>query len=85
MTEVISSLPLYLSGGDQMMPQGIIRDSLGDASRHHQGVKMFNTAGEKATLNVIMLSISYCINISVRHIEWSYNAVLLYKYISPSY
>ena len=25
-----------------MMPQGIIRNSLGDASRHHQGVKGFN-------------------------------------------
>ena len=25
-----------------MMPQGIIRISLGDASRHHQGVKGFN-------------------------------------------
>ena len=40
--EVVSSLPLCLSGGDQMMPQGIIRNSLGDASRHHQGVKGFN-------------------------------------------
>ena len=37
--EAVSSLPLCLSGGDQMMPQGIIRNSLGDASRHHQGVK----------------------------------------------
>ena len=37
--EAISPLPLCLSGGDQMMPQGIIRNSLGDASRHHQGVK----------------------------------------------
>ena len=35
----ISSLPLCLTGGEQMMPQGIIRNSLGDASRHHQGVK----------------------------------------------
>ena len=36
----ISPLPLCLSGGDQMMPQGIIRNSLGDdASMHHQGVK----------------------------------------------
>ena len=33
--EAVSSLPLCLSGGDQMMPQGIIRNSLGDASRHH--------------------------------------------------
>ena len=40
--EAISPLPLCLSGGDQMMPQGIIRNSLGDASRHHQGVKGFN-------------------------------------------
>ena len=40
--EAVSSLPLCLSGGDQMMPQGIIRNSLGDASRHHQGVKGFN-------------------------------------------
>ena len=32
-------LPLCLFCGDQMMPQGIIRNSLGDASRHHQGVK----------------------------------------------
>ena len=39
--EAVSSLPLCLSGGDQMMPQGIILDSLGDASRHHQGVKVF--------------------------------------------
>ena len=37
--EAISSLPMCLSGGDQMMPQVIIRNSLGDASRHHQGVK----------------------------------------------
>ena len=36
--EAISPLPLCLSGGDQMMPQGIIPNSLGDASRHHQGV-----------------------------------------------
>ena len=39
--EVVSSLPFYISGGDQMMPQGIIRNSLGDASRHHQRVKGF--------------------------------------------
>ena len=32
-------LPLSLSGGDQMMPQGIIRNSLGDATRHHQKIK----------------------------------------------
>ena len=37
--EAVSPLPLCLSGGDQMMPQGIIRNSLGDASIHHQGVK----------------------------------------------
>ena len=37
--EVVSPLPLGLSGGDKMMPQGIIRNSLGDASRHHQRVK----------------------------------------------
>ena len=37
--EAVSSVPLCLSGGDQMMPLGIIRNSLGDASRHHQGVK----------------------------------------------
>ena len=37
--ETVSSLPLCLSGGGQMMHQGIIRSSLGDASRHHQGVK----------------------------------------------
>ena len=37
--EAVSSLPLCLAGGYQMMPQGIIRNSLGDASRHHQGVK----------------------------------------------
>ena len=37
--EAVSSLPLCISGGDQMMPQGIILDSLGDASKHHQGVK----------------------------------------------
>ena len=36
--EAISPLPLCLSGGDQMMPQGIIRKSLGDASRHHQAI-----------------------------------------------
>ena len=34
-----SPLLLCLSGGDQLMLQGIIRNSLGDASRHHQGVK----------------------------------------------
>ena len=33
--EAVSSLPLCLSGGDQMMPQDIIRNSLGDASTHH--------------------------------------------------
>ena len=37
--EAVLSLPLCLSGGYQMMPQGIIRNSLCDASRHHQGVK----------------------------------------------
>ena len=37
--EAVSSFPLCLFGGDQMMPRGIIRNSLGDASRHHQGVK----------------------------------------------
>ena len=39
--EAISSLPLSLlclSDGVQMMHQGI-RNSLGDASRHHQGEK----------------------------------------------
>ena len=30
--------PLPLSDGDQMMPQGIIRNSLGDASRHDQEI-----------------------------------------------
>ena len=41
---VYGGLKLYhhydvgLSGGDQMMPQGIIRNSLCDASTHHQGV-----------------------------------------------
>ena len=35
----LGALPLCLSGGDQTMPQCIIRNSLGDASRHHQGVK----------------------------------------------
>ena len=39
--EGVSSLSLGLSGGDQMMPQGIIWNSLGDASRHHEGVKGF--------------------------------------------
>ena len=33
---------LCLSGGDQMMPQGIIWYSLGDVSRHHHGVKGLN-------------------------------------------
>ena len=39
--EAVSSLPLCLpvSGGDQMMPQGIIWNSLSDTSRHHQGVQ----------------------------------------------
>ena len=37
--KAVSPLPLCLSGGDQMMPQGIIQNSLGDALRHHQGVK----------------------------------------------
>ena len=37
--EAISPLALCLSGGDQMMPQCIIRNSLGDASRHHQEIK----------------------------------------------
>ena len=37
--EAVSPLPLGLSGGDQTMPQSIIRDSLIDASRHHQGIK----------------------------------------------
>ena len=32
-------LPLCLSGGDQMMPQGIIRNSLGNASMHPQEIK----------------------------------------------
>ena len=40
--EAVSSLPLCLSGGDQMMPQGIIRNSLGDALGHHQGVSSIN-------------------------------------------
>ena len=34
-----SSLPLCLSGVDQMMSQGFIRNLLGDVSRHHQGEK----------------------------------------------
>ena len=37
--KAVSSVPLCLSGVDQMMPQGIIRNLLGDASRHHHGVK----------------------------------------------
>ena len=49
--EAVSSLALGVSGGDQMMPQGnhwvmpqgIIRNSLGDASRHHQGVRVKRT------------------------------------------
>ena len=35
--EAVPLLPLCLSGGDQMMSQCIIKDSLGDASRHHHG------------------------------------------------
>ena len=35
MIETISSLSLFLCGVYQMMPQGIIWYSLGDASRHH--------------------------------------------------
>ena len=37
--KAISSLQLCLCSNDQMIPQGIIRNSLGDESRHHQGVK----------------------------------------------
>ena len=37
--EAVSLLLLCLADGDQMMPQGIIQNSLGDVSRHHQGVK----------------------------------------------
>ena len=40
--EAVSSLTLCLSDGDQIMPQGIMQNSPGDASRHHQGVKGFN-------------------------------------------
>ena len=40
---------LLLSGVDQMMPQGIIRNSLGDASRHHQGVKGYYVACDDAS------------------------------------
>ena len=37
--EAVSPLSLCLSGGDKMMPQGNIRNSLGDASKYHQEIK----------------------------------------------
>ena len=38
--EAISSLPLCLYCGIQMMSSGITQNSLGDASRPHQGIKV---------------------------------------------